>query len=368
MSKTNVSCGIVGLPNVGKSTLFQALTKKQVSAENYPFCTIDPNLGIVEVIDERLDTLAVLSKSQKIVYATVAFVDIAGLVKGASKGEGLGNKFLTNIRETDAIIHVVRCFENEEIIHVEGKIDPIHDIEIINLELILSDLELAENAYRKIEKQAKAKKEFAVSASFLQKAIEHLNKEKPIRSLQTLTEEEEKCLKIYTFLTAKKVLYVANVQESDLPTLEENKFVQAVTKYAENENSLVIPLCAKLESEIAQFDKAEAKEFLNTLGLKESGLDKLIRAAFSLLDLVTYLTTGEMETKAWTITKRTPAAEAAGKIHSDLEKGFIRAEVISFDEFVKYHGRVGAKEAGRARSEGKEYVVQDGDVILFFHN
>lgn len=362
----NLSCGIVGLPNVGKSTLFNALTRKAVPAENYPFCTIDPHVGVVEVLDERLNELAKLSKSKKIVYASVAFVDIAGLVKGASKGEGLGNKFLSNIRETDALLHIVRCFENEKITHLSGKIDPIHDIEVINLELILADLQVAENSIQKLEKQAKGQKEAKIALETMKKAAEHLNQNKPIRTL-TLTEEEKALLNTFSFLTAKKMVYVANVAENDLPSME-NSYVEEVRKYAAKENSSVLPICAKLEEELSKLDEKESLLFLNSLGVMESGLDRLIKKGFEILDLITYLTTGEKETKAWTIKRGTTALNAAGKIHSDIEKGFIKAEVVSYEDMIKYKGRVGAREAGKAIFEGKEYIVKDGDVILFFHS
>jgi GTP-binding protein YchF len=363
---THLACGIVGLPNVGKSSLFNALTRKQIPSENYPFCTIDPNLGIVNVDDPRLRVLSQQSNSKKILYATVSFVDIAGLVKGASKGEGLGNQFLTHIRETDAIVQVVRCFENIDVIHVSGKVDPIDDIEVITLELILSDLQMAENALTRMEKQAKGKKELIPTLDLLKKAIAHLNQNLPLRSL-VLTPEEEEIARLYPFLTKKKVLYICNVGENDLPALD-NPFVARVREYALNEGSRVVPICAKIEEEISRLDEKDAKEFLECLGLKQSGLDRLIQEAFSLLDLITFITTGEIETRAWTIRKGMTAAEAAGKIHSDIEKGFIRAEVVSYDDMIRYNGRVGARDAGKARSEGRDYIVQDGDVILFFHN
>lgn len=362
----NLSCGIVGLPNVGKSTLFKALTKQQVASENYPFCTIDPNIGVVNVPDNRLKILSDLSKSKKIVPATISFVDIAGLVKGASQGEGLGNKFLANIRETDAIIQVVRCFENEDITHVQGNIDPIDDIEVINLELILADLQMLENILQKKTKQAKASKEVAEEVKVLEKVKQHLDENLPVRSLE-LSDEELTIVNFYPFLTAKKVLYVANVMEEDLPEMT-NSYVERLKEYAEKEGSKVISICAKIEEEIAELSDDDAQEFLESLGLKESGLNRLIHAGFDLLGLITYITTGEIETRAWTIEKGLSAVEAAGKIHTDIQKGFIRAEVISYNDMIACQSRVAAREAGKARAEGKDYIVQDGDVILFFHN
>ncbi len=363
----NLSCGIVGLPNVGKSTLFNALIKRAAAAAaNYPFCTIDPNVGMVDMEDSRLQALSNISKSQKIIPAVVTFVDIAGLVEGASKGEGLGNKFLANIRETNAIIHVVRCFEDDDVIHVSGKVDPISDIEVINLELILADLQMAENSLSKLEKQMKGNKELGPVVTCLQKALAHLNENKPLHLLD-LSEKEEELLIPYPFLSFKKVIYLANVGENDIPEMD-NVHVRAVREFAEKEGSAVIPICAKLEEELAQLSSEESQEYLESLGLKEPGLNRLVKSAFSLLGLINFMTTGEVETRAWTIQKGALAPEAAGEIHTDLQKGFIRAEVISFKDMVTYNGRVGAREAGRARSEGKEYIVEDGDVILFFHN
>lgn len=362
---TNLSCGIVGLPNVGKSTLFNALTKKGAHAANFPFCTIDPNLGIVDVYDPRLQILSDISGSHKLVPASVSFVDIAGLVEGASKGEGLGNLFLTNIRETDAIIHMVRCFEDDEVIHVAGRVDPLNDIRIINLELILADLQMAENVIVKLERQAKGNKYLLPVVDTLKKVINHLNEEHSLRTLP-LTDEEKEHLRIYPFLSGKKVIYVANVSEETLPSME-NDHVKAVRAFAEKEGNMVIPLCSKLEEELSALDSDEAKEYLESLGLAETGLNRLVTTAFSTLNLITFLTTGEQETRAWTINKGMNAQQAAGKIHTDIQKGFIRAEIVSFDDMVAFNGRVGAKEAGKARSEGKEYIIKDGDVVLFYH-
>lgn len=361
-----LSCGIVGLPNVGKSTLFNALTSAGAAASNYPFCTIDPNVGVVEVLDERLKVLAELCHSGRIVYATMQFLDIAGLVAGASKGEGLGNKFLANIREVDAILHVVRCFESEDVVHVAGAVDPIRDIEIINLELALADLQMVENALARLEKQVKAKKELQLVIDCLVKVKAHLDANQMVRSLE-LTEEEKALLLPYPFLTGKKVLYVANVSESDLETLD-NVHVQKVRKLAESQGNEVIVICAKVEEEIAQLPAEERGGFLESLGLKESGLQRLVKASFKMLGLITFLTAGELESRAWTISAGTVAADAAGKIHTDIQKGFIRAEVVAYEDIVTYRGRQGAREAGRVRAEGRGYVVKDGDVILFMHN
>lgn len=367
MSKSKLSCGIVGLPNVGKSTLFNALLKKmQAGASNYPFCTIEPNVGIVDVPDFRLKQLADLSKSDKIIPATITFVDIAGLVKGASKGEGLGNQFLANIRETDVILHVVRCFENEEVIHVEGTINPIDDIEVINLELILSDLQMIENSMQKLERQAKGNKELLPTLHVLKKLHAHLNENQPIRSFELSDEEREK-IKLYHFITAKEVIYLTNVSESDLPSMD-NHYVQQVREFADKEKSQVIPICAKLEEELASLEESEASEYLESLELKKPGLNRLIQASFSALGLITFLTTGKEETRAWMIPRGTKAQEAAGTIHTDIQKGFIRAEVVSFEDMLTCQGRSRAKELGKARSEGKDYRVEDGDVILFYHH
>ena len=361
-----LSCGIVGLPNVGKSTLFNAITANQAPASNYPFCTIDPNVGVVEVNNPRLKVLSDISGSKKILHATVEFSDIAGLVKGASRGEGLGNQFLSHIRECSAIVHVVRCFASDDVVHVSGGINPIEDIETINLELILADFQTVEKILSKTEKMARGSKEMAGVCAVLQKIRDHLDAGKAVRTLE-LTQEEKDLAKPYSFLSAKKVLYVANVAEEDLPGME-NSYVQNVREFAEKEGNLVIPISAKIEQEIAQLPVEERPEFLQTLGLEESGLDRLVRASFEMLGLITFITTGEMETRAWTIPEGTLAPEAAGAIHTDLQKGFIRAEVVSYEDMVACKGRVGAREAGRAKSEGKGYVVKDGDVILFYHN
>ncbi|MBI5273614.1 MAG: redox-regulated ATPase YchF [Chlamydiales bacterium] len=363
---SGLSCGIVGLPNVGKSTLFNALTRNQIPASNFPFCTIDPNVGIVELDDPRLRELSKLSGSHKIVYAPVTFVDIAGLVKGASKGEGLGNKFLSNIRETDLIVHVVRCFADDNIIHVEGKIDPISDIEVINLELILADLQMIENSMAKLEKQARSSKEFKPVLDTMKKVSDHLNQNQPVRSI-SLTLEEQEHIKPYNFITQKPVIYLTNVAEEDIPLME-NEYVKRVREHAQKEKAQVIPICAKFEEELSALSDEERLQFLQSVGLQEPGLTRLIRSSFYTLGLITFLTTGEIETRAWTIHKGLPAPEAAGKIHSDIQKGFIRAEVISYEDYTKYKTRAAAKEAGKARSEGKDYIVQDGDVILFYHN
>lgn len=361
-----LSCGIVGLPNVGKSTLFNAITRCAAAASNYPFCTIDPNVGVVQVPDSRLPRLAELSKSEKCIPAAIEFVDIAGLVRGASKGEGLGNQFLANIRETHAILYVVRCFEESDVIHVEGRVDPVADIDVIGLELILSDLQMVENSMGRLEKRAKLDPEARELVTLLGRVKEHLNANQPARTL-SLSDEERARLTPYPLLSGKPAIYVANVGEEDLPGME-NRYVEQVRQRAAQEGCPVIPICAKLEAEIAQLDEAEQLDFLQSVGLEQSGLHRLIKASYEMLGLITFLTAGPQETRAWTILRGTLAPQAAGEIHSDIERGFIRAEVVSFDDLVLSGGRTGAREAGRVRAEGKEYVVQDGDVILFLHN
>lgn len=360
---TKLACGIVGLPNVGKSTLFNALTQAKAEASNYPFCTIDPNVGIVTVDDPRLEVLAKIAKAKTIVNATMKFVDIAGLVKGASQGEGLGNQFLAHIRETDAIVHVVRCFEAQDVVHVAGQLDPIADIETINLELALSDLQMVENSLNRLAKQAKGKKELQSTIDALEKVQAHLNRGLCVRTLE-LSEEEKELTAPYPFLTAKKVLYATNVAESDLPHME-NEYVERVRAYAQKEGSEVLPICAKLEADLADLPPEERSDFLSSVGVEESGLNRLIRTGFRMLGLITYLTAGEKEARAWTIRRGSSAYEAAGKIHTDIQQRFARAEVIHYEDFVKYNGRVGAKEAGKALAVGRDYIVQDGDVILF---
>ena len=360
--------GIVGLPNVGKSTLFNALTKAGAEAANYPFATIEPNIGVVAVPDERLEVLSKINNSERILPATIEFFDIAGLVKGASKGEGLGNQFLANIREVDSIVQVVRCFEDSNIIHVDGSIDPLRDIENINLELIFSDLDLVEKRLSRVEKQAKADKSLALEVEVLKKVKEVLEQGKAARSLD-LSEEENKILRSYQLLSSKPIIYVANVSEDDIADDgASNKMVSDVREYAAKEGSDVVVISCEIESQIQSLDDDEKELFLEELGLKSSGLDKLIRASYSLLGLISYLTSGPMETRAWTIKKGTKAPQAAGKIHTDFERGFIRAETVSYDDLVKSGSMTAAREHGLVRSEGKDYVVKDGDVILFRFN
>lgn len=361
--------GIVGLPNVGKSTLFNSLTKAGAESANYPFCTIDPNIGIVPVPDERLTVLSKLYNSEKIIPAAIEFVDIAGLVKGASKGEGLGNQFLSNIREVDAIVHVVRCFEDANVIHVDGSIDPLRDIETINLELIFSDIEMIERRIARTSKGAKNDKALAKEVELLERLKAHLLDGNMAKSFEADEEEELALLQSYNLLTFKPVIYGANVLEDDLADDgASNSYVASVREFAKAEKSEVFVICAQIEQEISELDEDEKKMFLEELGLSESGLEKLIRASYSLLGLISYLTAGPMETRAWTITKGTKAPGAAGKIHSDFERGFIRAEIVNYSSLVECGSYNGAKEKGLVRSEGKEYVVQDGDVILFRFN
>ncbi|MFG6347114.1 MAG: redox-regulated ATPase YchF, partial [Lachnospiraceae bacterium] len=358
-----------GLPNVGKSTLFNSLTKAGAESANYPFCTIDPNIGIVPVPDERLDVLAKMHNSAKIVPAAIEFVDIAGLVKGASKGEGLGNQFLSNIREVDAIIHVVRCFEDSNIVHVDGSIDPLRDIETINLELLFSDLEILERRYAKLVKSVKGDKTLVKEKDLVENLKKHLEDGKMAKSYETADDEEALLLESFNLLTGKPVIYAANVSEDELADdASGNSYVNSVREFAKNEGSEVFVICAQIEQEIAELDDEERKMFLDDLGIKESGLEKMIRASYSLLGLISYITSGEMETKAWTIKKGTKAPQAAGKIHSDFERGFIRAEVVSYDNLTEQGSMAAAKEKGLVRSEGKEYIVQDGDVVLFRFN
>ena len=361
--------GIVGLPNVGKSTLFNSLTKAGALSANYPFATIDPNIGIVSVPDERIVKLGELYHTKKVTPATIEFVDIAGLVKGASKGEGLGNQFLANIREVDAIVHVVRCFEDTNIIHVDGSIDPARDIETINLELIFSDIEILERRIAKVTKTARMDKEAAKELDFLQRVKKHLEDGNMAITMELENEDEEAWMGTYNLLTWKPVIYAANVSEDDLADDgASNAGVQAVREYAKREDCEVFVVCAEIEQEIAELDDDEKSMFLEELVLKESGLEKLIKASYSLLGLISYLTAGEPEVRAWTIKKGTKAPQAAGKIHSDFERGFIRAEIVSYDDLMACGTYNAAKEKGLVRLEGKDYVVQDGDIILFRFN
>ena len=361
--------GIVGLPNVGKSTLFNSLTKAGAESASYPFCTIDPNVGVVTVPDERLNLLGDFYKSKKVTPAVIEFVDIAGLVKGASKGEGLGNQFLANIREVDAIVHVVRCFEDSNVVHVDGSIDPLRDIETINLELVFSDLEILERRIAKVTKTARMDKEAAKELTFLEKVKAHLEEGQLAITLETENEDEDAWLATYNLLTAKPVIYAANVAEDDIADDgANNQYVQAVREYAAKQNSEVFVICAQIEEEISELDEDERKMFLEDLGLTESGLEKLVRASYHLLGLMSFLTAGEDETRAWTIKIGTKAPQAAGKIHTDFERGFIKAEVVNYQDLLDCGSYAGAREKGLVRMEGKEYVVQDGDVILFRFN
>ena len=361
--------GIVGLPNVGKSTLFNSLTKAGAESANYPFCTIDPNVGVVAVPDERLKLLGDLYHSKKVTPAVIEFVDIAGLVKGASKGEGLGNQFLSNIREVDAIVHVVRCFEDSNVVHVDGNVNPLRDIETINLELIFSDLEILERRIAKVAKGARMDKEQAKELAMLERVKERLEDGKLAIDFETEDEDEEEYFKNLNLLTAKPVIYAANVGEEDLANDgADNAGVQEVREYAKETGSEVFAICAQIEEEISELDDEERQMFLDDLGLKESGLEKLIRASYHLLGLMSFLTSGEDETRAWTIKQGTKAPQAAGKIHTDFERGFIKAEVVNYKDLLENGSLAAAREKGLVRMEGKEYVVQDGDVILFRFN
>ena len=359
--------GIVGLPNVGKSTMFNSITKAGAECANYPFCTIEPNIGVVPVPDERLDELTKMYNPQKTTHAVIEFVDIAGLVKGASKGEGLGNKFLSHIRETDAICEVVRCFNDSNVVHVDGSVDPIRDIETINLELIFADIETVNKRLDKARKNLKADKKYQEEIDLLEKIKENLENGISARALE-FNEDEEVMVKDMFLLTTKPILYIANVSEEQMENAENDELVLKVKEYASKENAEVIPLCVKIEEELSGLEEEDKKEMLEALGLQESGLDKVIKKSYDLLGLMSFLTAGEPEVRAWTIKKGTKAPQAAGKIHSDIERGFIKAEIVSYDDLIREGSMNAAKEKGLVRSEGKEYIMQDGDIVLFKFN